>query len=67
MCRLFGMSGGGRRVRATFWLLERELGDDRALVKGDTHQLWVLERGAGGRHGGRHLDAASAAGTVRVR
>ena len=22
MCRLFGMSGGPRRVRATFWLLE---------------------------------------------
>ena len=22
MCRLFGMSGGDRRVRATFWLLE---------------------------------------------
>src|SRR5690242_2987002 len=22
MCRLFGMTGGGRRVRATFWLLE---------------------------------------------
>jgi len=105
--------------------LERELGDDRALVKGDTdserlfalvtreterrggdvgagiaaaaswvaaqlplyainivlatadglwalrypdvHELWVLERGAGGPRGGRHLDAASAAGTVRVR
>jgi predicted glutamine amidotransferase len=219
MCRLFGMSGGSRRVRATFWLLEapdslaeqsrrepdgtgvgwfeadgrphvakqplaayedqpfaraarelesttfvahiryattgaiearnthpfeqrgrlfahngvvhdldrleRELGDDRALVKGDTdserlfalvtreterrggdvgagivaaarwvaeqlplyainlvlatadgvwalrypdvHELWVLERAAGGPRGGRHLDAASAAGSVRVR
>ena len=22
MCRLFGMSGGPERVRATFWLLE---------------------------------------------
>jgi len=219
MCRLFGMSGGSRRVRATFWLLEapdslaeqsrrepdgtgigwfdargrphvakqplaahedlafarearelesttfvahiryattgaiearnthpfqqrghlfahngvvgdldrleRELGDDRALVKGDTdserlfalvtreaerrggdvgagivaaarwvaaqlplyainlvlasadglwalrypdvHALWVLERAPGGTRGGRHLDAASAAGSVRVR
>ena len=200
MCRLFGMSGGDQRVRATFWLLEapdslaeqsrrepdgtglgwfdddrrawvakqplaayedllfaheareresrvfiahilspprrravvqgldrleRELGDDLALVEGetdserlfalvtreterhrgdvgagiaaaarwvaehlplyslnlllgtadglwalrypDTHELWVLERGAGGTHGARHLDAASAAGTVRVR
>ena len=27
----------------------------------------MLERGAGGPHGDRHLDAASAAGTVRVR
>ena len=33
----------------------------------DTHELWVLERGAGGPGGDRHLDAASAAGTVRVR
>src|SRR4051794_22558944 len=32
-----------------------------------THELWVLERAAGGPGGGRHLDAASAAGTVRVR
>jgi len=105
--------------------LERELGDDRALVEGDTdserffalvtreterrsgdvgagivaaarwvadqlpiyainlvlasvdglwalrypavHELWVLERGAGGPRGTRHLDAASAAGSVRVR
>jgi predicted glutamine amidotransferase len=38
-----------------------------ALRYPDTHELWVLERGAGGPHGGRHLDAASAAGTVRVR
>jgi predicted glutamine amidotransferase len=32
-----------------------------------THELWVLERGPGGPYGDRHLDAASAAGTVRVR
>ncbi len=38
-----------------------------ALRYPDTHELWVLERGAGGTHGARHLDAASAAGTVRVR
>lgn len=31
------------------------------------HELWVLERGAGGPRGTRHLDAASAAGRVRVR
>jgi predicted glutamine amidotransferase len=38
-----------------------------ALRYPDVHELWVLERGAGGPHGGRHLDAASAAGSVRVR
>src|SRR3954464_5168023 len=38
-----------------------------ALRYPDTHELWVLERAAGGPGGGRHLDAASAAGTVRVR
>jgi predicted glutamine amidotransferase len=38
-----------------------------ALRYPDTHELWVLERDAGGPHGGRHLDAASAAGSVRVR
>jgi glutamine amidotransferase len=38
-----------------------------ALRYPNVHELWVLERGAGGPHRGRHLDAASAAGTVRVR
>jgi predicted glutamine amidotransferase len=38
-----------------------------ALRYPDVHELWVLARGAGGPHGGRHLDAASAAGSVRVR
>jgi predicted glutamine amidotransferase len=38
-----------------------------ALRYPDTHELWVLERSAGGPHGDRHLDGASAAGTVRVR
>jgi predicted glutamine amidotransferase len=38
-----------------------------ALRYPDTHELWVLERAAGGPGGDRHLDAASAAGTVRVR
>lgn len=33
----------------------------------DTHGLFVLERAAGGPTGSRHLDHASAAGTVRVR
>jgi predicted glutamine amidotransferase len=38
-----------------------------ALRYPDVHELWILERAAGGTRGGRHLDAASAAGTVRVR
>jgi predicted glutamine amidotransferase len=33
----------------------------------ETHGLLMLERAAGGATGGRHLDAASRAGTVRVR
>ncbi|HVN12078.1 MAG TPA: class II glutamine amidotransferase [Kineosporiaceae bacterium] len=37
-----------------------------ALRYPDTHELWVLEREAGGPHG-RHLEQASAAGTMRVR
>jgi predicted glutamine amidotransferase len=38
-----------------------------ALRYPDTHDLFVLERGAGGPHGGRHLDHASAARSIRVR
>jgi predicted glutamine amidotransferase len=38
-----------------------------ALRYPETHRLVVLERAAGGARGDRHLDAASAAGTVRVR
>jgi predicted glutamine amidotransferase len=38
-----------------------------ALRYPDTHELHVLERGAGGGSGARHLEAASARGTVRVR
>jgi predicted glutamine amidotransferase len=38
-----------------------------ALRYPDTHDLFVLERGAGGRTGGRHLEHASARGSVRVR
>lgn len=32
-----------------------------------THPLYVLQRGSGGPHGDRHLEHASAPGTVRVR
>ena len=38
-----------------------------ALRYPDVHELWMLERTAGGPRGSRHLDAASAAGSVRVR
>lgn len=38
-----------------------------ALRYPDTHELYVLERAAGGPHGGRHLDHASRSGRVRVR
>jgi glutamine amidotransferase len=38
-----------------------------ALRYPDTHDLYLLSRPAGGGHGDRHLDHASAAGTVRVR
>ncbi len=38
-----------------------------ALRYPETHELWVLERSPGGTHGGRHLEHASAAGTMRVR
>jgi glutamine amidotransferase len=38
-----------------------------ALRYPGTHELWVLERAAGGPHGNRHLEHASAAGTMRVR
>jgi predicted glutamine amidotransferase len=38
-----------------------------ALRYPDTHELWVLERPAGGTSGDRHLDGAGAAGTIHVR
>ena len=38
-----------------------------ALRYPDVHELWVLQRAAGGARGDRHLDGSSAAGTVRVR
>ena len=38
-----------------------------ALRYPDTHDLFVLERPAGGTHGDRHFDGASAAGRIRVR
>ena len=38
-----------------------------ALRYPETHQLFLLERATRRTHGGRHLDAASAAGRIRVR
>jgi predicted glutamine amidotransferase len=37
-----------------------------ALRYPDTNELWMLERGAGGPHGCRHLDETSEVGTLRV-
>ncbi|MGA5702514.1 class II glutamine amidotransferase [Peterkaempfera bronchialis] len=41
-------------------------GDLWALRYPDTHELYVLERGAGGRHGDRHLDHCGTGGRLRV-
>ncbi|GAB3451711.1 class II glutamine amidotransferase [Actinophytocola sediminis] len=38
-----------------------------ALRYPDTHDLFVLQRAAGGPHGDRHLEHASAAGRIRAR
>jgi glutamine amidotransferase len=38
-----------------------------ALRYPDTHELWVLQRAAGGPGGDRHLEHASARGSIRVR
>jgi predicted glutamine amidotransferase len=38
-----------------------------ALRYPDTHELWLLDRAAGGPHGGRHLEMTSASGRVHVR
>jgi glutamine amidotransferase len=37
-----------------------------ALRYPDTHDLYVLQRGAGGHHGDRHLDHSGTAGRLRV-
>lgn len=51
--------------------LDPRLGEDRVRLTGDTdsepHPLLMLDRAIGGPTGQRHLDAASAAGTIRVR
>jgi predicted glutamine amidotransferase len=38
-----------------------------ALRYPDTHELWLLDRPAGGPHGGRHLELTSPSGRVHVR
>jgi glutamine amidotransferase len=38
-----------------------------ALRYPDTHELWLLDREAGGAHGGRHLEMTSRSGRVHVR
>jgi glutamine amidotransferase len=37
-----------------------------ALRYPDTHDLYVLERGTGGRHGNRHLDHSGTGGRMRI-
>ena len=75
--RLGGDVGAGI-VAAVRWVAEhvplyainlvlRTAGGLWALRYPEAHELWVLERSAGGSLGRRHLDAAGAAGTVRVR
>lgn len=65
-------------VRASSWVAEHLpvfalnlvlISDEElwALRYPDVHELHVLERPAGGSRGNRHLDQASARGTVRVR
>ncbi len=44
-----------------------DAGELWALRYPETHELHVLERDAGGCHGSRHLEHASARGSVRVR
>jgi predicted glutamine amidotransferase len=67
-----GIAAAARWVAAELplYAINLVLGTDDgiwALRYPDVHELWVLERAAGGPRGGRHLDVASAAGTVRVR
>jgi glutamine amidotransferase len=65
-------------VRAASWIAENlpvfalnlvliSDGELWALRYPDVHELYVLERAAGGPTGARHLEHASARGTVRVR
>jgi glutamine amidotransferase len=65
-------------IRATAWIAEHlpVFALNLVLITGselwalrypDTHDLFVLERGAGGSSGARHLEHASARGSVRVR
>jgi glutamine amidotransferase len=43
VCRLFGLTAGAERVRATFWLL-----DAPDSLRVQSHALHILERPAGG-------------------
>ena len=69
---------GAAIVRATRWIAENlpvfalniiliTPSDLWALRYPDVHELYVLERAAGGPSGSRHLEHASARGSVRVR
>jgi predicted glutamine amidotransferase len=69
---------GAAIIRATRWIAENlpvfalnviliTPSDLWALRYPDVHELYVLERAAGGPTGSRHLEHASARGSVRVR
>jgi predicted glutamine amidotransferase len=69
---------GGAIVRATSWIAENlpvfalnviliTYSELWALRYPDVHELFVLERAAGGPTGSRHLEHASARGSMRVR
>jgi predicted glutamine amidotransferase len=73
-----GGSVGDGIVRAARWIAEHlpvlalnfvliDAWELWALRYPDTHELFVLERAPGGPGGGRHLEHASARGSVRVR
>ncbi|MDQ0377083.1 class II glutamine amidotransferase [Amycolatopsis thermophila] len=67
-----GITAAARWVAANLPLFAINLvlttpGELWALRYPETHELFVLERAAGGPHGGRHLEHASAAGRIRAR
>ena len=61
------MSGHRLSAALLSFLVLASAGHVWALRYPESHELLILERAAGGPRGRRHLDAASPAGTLRVR